>query len=465
MSTCYQLQHVKLHAIFDMVFQNCKNRHRAKQEKPSTKANFNDLPDELILNVLEYVDLTEVLRLRGASKSFFPACTEVIRHKGKLLYVHPSPSSVQRAIAICQSDLSSEVEEIAFVSKNFEFRNDHDRQYRPAGPAAFTWPVREPLEEDVMHTGRYGDQLVISKFSSSYRELLSALAALQISTFSFCESCDRPGFNMISDQRLAGWKQTIEPDIPSKERKAENKLYAAKFKLVPQTKFQFTDIDALASILGDTRLQFTRLKVTHELAYAGCALSLDMAHLAHWRSLTHVDLTISHGWLPSDYEFLYGDLLDLTSSTLCELKLGFEYRAAKPIVHVPGQKESSLINILHLLNLPQLQRFELRRFPAPDLKLTAGRNANASANAISIQHIFLGDFLEDRAPNLRFLQLTNIIPYRPYQWPPKPWTMDQVDLQGFETVAREIQGLEEGTRAWEVDFQRGGDNVEASSNE
>jgi hypothetical protein len=422
-----------------MASQPRKNRHCA-EPIPSLAG----LPDELLLNILQHADVQSTSRLRQTSKSFVPVCTGTIRDKVKLmkvLYVHPCPTSVQRAITICQLDVSSEVEEICFVSKNF--RNDEDDNlihagsaiFAPAGPAAFPWPVREPLEEDASQTDPWAQALaqlqenVVSKFQSSYRELLSSLAALKITRFSFSETCDEPGFNMISAQRIASWRETIE----------------SKNKLIPQADFKFTDADSLASVLSDQRFTFTRLKITHELAYEGCASSLGMMIIGSYRALTHVDLTVSHG-CQSAWGLHCGEFLSSTSSTLVELKIGFQYRDTTPVVPI-GDEEVDFECIVQVLQLPQLQHLELRRFPAPDANLPAD-----NPNAVMLQHFDLGNFLAQRCKKLRFLQLTNVVPVLSGQSPPKPWTMADVVLQGFGSVASEISGLDEGTRAWDIGF-------------
>jgi hypothetical protein len=258
-----------------MASQARKKRHCAEPE-PSLAG----LPEELLLNILQHADVQSTSRLRQTSKSFVPACTGAIRDKVKLmkvLYVHPCPTSVQHAITIRQLDASSEVEEICFVSKNFHFGKVENGNVVPAGPAAFPWPVREPLVNDAPQTSPWAQALaqlqeyIVSKFQSSYRELLSSLAALKITRFSFSEVCDKPGFNMISAQRIASWRETVE------------ECKAATFK--------FADVDALASVLSDPRFTFTNLRISHELAYVGCASSLGMTHIGGYRPLTHLDLT------------------------------------------------------------------------------------------------------------------------------------------------------------------------------
>jgi hypothetical protein len=419
-----------------MASQTRKNRHCAKPIPSGSEPFLAGLPEELLLNILQHADVTSASRLLQTSKSFVPACTTAIRDKVKLmkvLYVHPCPTSVQRAITICQLVVSSEVEEICFVSKNFHPRIKYEDTFVPAGPAAFPWPVREPLEEDASQTNPWAQALtqlqenVVSKFQSSYRELLSSLAALRITRLSFSESCGEPGFNMISAQRIASWQETVE----------------SKNKLIPQTEFKFTDIDAVAAVLSDQRFTFTRLKITHELPYEGSAPSLGMMLLGSYRALTHVDLTI-HG-CQSAWSFHYGDFLSSSASTLVELKIGFQYRDATPIVHI-GDEEVDFMCIVQLLEMPQLQRLELRRAPAPDANLPA-----YNPNAVMLQHIDLGRFLAQRCTKLRFLQLTNVVPVLSGQWPPQPWTMNDAVLN-LGTFASEIKGLDEGTRAWDIDF-------------
>lgn len=430
-----------------MVFQTRKNRHCAR---PSPgKSTLTGLPDELLLNILQYTDVTGVLRLRETSKSVVPACTEAIRDKLKVLYVHPCPSSVQRAISICSSDLSSEVNEICFISKNFHAMHDHEHGHSDTGPATLPWPITEPLDKEVGHAGRWEDAHMITKFRSSYRELLSSLATLKTTTFSFSESCDKPGFNMISAQRIASWRKTVEPEAPSKERRAENNLYGAKLKLLPQTRFQFADCDALASLLGDTDITFTRLKITHELAFVGCASSLGLTHIDHYRPLTALELTVSHGGrYHSPWESPYGEMLKSTADTLIELKLNFTYRSATPVVNNGGRQGSGLMLMLHLLCMPELRRLELCRFPAPDSGVSA-RNPNA----FMLLHMPLGVCLVDQCRKLRRLKLVNVIMLTQHQrLATTPWTMDD-DVLNFGTAGREIEGLDrESTRAWEIDF-------------
>jgi hypothetical protein len=432
-----------------MASQTHQNRHCAKPIPSSSEPSLAGLPNELLLNILQHADIPSVLRLREASKRFVPVCNDAVKSKAKelkVIYVHPSLSSVKRAITICQLDLSSEVEELCFVSKNFHFHNDQDGNFVPAGPSAFPWLVRKPLSNNVSQPypwtrawARARNQIhedVVSNFKSSYRELLSSLAALKITRFSFSEVCDKPGFNMISDQRIASWRETVE------ERKAEDEI-------IPPTTFKFADSDALASVLHDPRFTFTNLRIPHQLAYVGCAPSLGMAHIGSYRTLTHLDLTVNHGDArQNDWTWYYGDFLRSAASTLVELKIGFQYRYLTPKHYTRTSLEVDLACIFDRVHLPQLRRLEIHRFPAPDSGLPAD-----NANTVMLQNFGLGMFVAGRCRKLQFLKLVNVFTaHSGGKSPRQPWRMANVVLVGLETAAREIEGLDQNTRAWEIDF-------------
>ena len=169
--------------------QSCNDRRGAKQEQPRTV--FTKVPDELLLYMLHQIDITEVLRLRETSRFFVNVCTEIMRDKLKVLYVHPCPRSVERAISICkQPDLSSEVEEICFLSK------------------APLWQdglrIKLHQRQRALDTPRDDVDRPVRTFDKSYQQLLSSLAELKcLQTVSFRESCDRLGLNILSAQHIA----------------------------------------------------------------------------------------------------------------------------------------------------------------------------------------------------------------------------------------------------------------------
>ena len=270
-----------------MVFQSRKNRRGAKQGQ--LKTVFTKLPDELLLHVLHQMDITEVLKLRETSRFFVPTCTEVVRDRLKVLYVHPSPSAIKHAISICdKSNLSSRVEEICFLSKAPFWRDGPCIEFQQR-----QWSFHNP-RDDVDRP--------VPTFEQSYQELLSSLAKLDcIQTVSFQESCDRPGFNMSSAQRITDWQDAV--GHRHKERRGRSTVYGGNSKLEPPIAFLFADVDALNAVLR-TGINFTRLILPHELfgdtslpisAYGPCYIRTPLSALRP-PTLTRLDFTVTAYW-------------------------------------------------------------------------------------------------------------------------------------------------------------------------
>jgi hypothetical protein len=427
-----------------MVFQHRKNRHGAKPKQPAarTKTTLTDLPDELLLHMLHHATITEVLRLRETSKLFFPACTEVIRDKLKVLYVHPSPSSVQRAIGICKSDLSSEVEEICFLSKSPLFRDGRiDERLRRQ------WPSRNATSRDIV-VGQGA-----CTFDQGYHELLSSLAELGcLQTVSFRESCDRPGLNMLSAQRMTNWVDTTGyqtghfKGVVSKERKAENTLYAAKIKLMPPWAFSFDDIDALYAILN-SEIKFTRLFLPLELLMD--TLPHTPIKITRPQTLTRLDLTVFPYWRTCQWHKRCGEVVRSTAATLLELRLGIRHSrwahrrdsgdSAWSFRQLLKDPDSPMDDI----DLPRLQRLELHVPPERGLN-------SEGPDSVMIQLFDLETFLAHHCKKLRTLHLTDICPILDYAFLVNGHeSMRDIQFR-LGVPVREIEGLGENTRAWEI---------------
>jgi hypothetical protein len=433
---------------FNMVFQTRKNRRGAKQKQPatSTKTTLTDFPDELLLHMLQYTSITEVLRLRETSTFFVNTCTEIMRDKLKVLYVHPSPSSVQRAINLCKkSDLCSEVEEICFLSKAPFWQDDqliklHQRQ----------WTFHKPRDD----TDR-----PVRTFGQSYQKLLSALARMEcLQKVSFQESCGRPGFNMLSTQRIANWQDTLghrrgHSKNISKERRAENALYATKFKLTPPMAFLFADVDALNAVLN-SGINFTRLILSHELF--GNPLPFDMTatgyptflhppprSILRPQILTHLDLTVTAYWKFCEWHIHCAELLSAAAATLLELRIGIRHSPRQDFGTEGslGQLLADPKNRLKGPDFPRLQRLELHSPPEWGLR---------PAHPVSVmqQSLDVDRFLEYHCKGLRTLHLTDICMGGMLV---NGGCDSMKDIQLPDDVAaREIEGLGENTRAWEI---------------
>jgi hypothetical protein len=429
-----------------MVFQTRKNRRGAKQKQP--RIVFTKLPDELLLHMLHQMDITEVLRLRATSRFFVPACTETMRDKLKVLYVHPSPSSVQRAINLCKkSDLCSEVEEICFLSRA-HFRQDgqliklHQRQ----------WTFHNP-QDDVDRPGR--------TFGQNYQELLSSLARLEcLQTVSFQESCDRPGFNMLSAQRITNWQNTLghcrgHSENISKERRAENALYATKFKLAPPMAFLFADVDVLDAVLN-SGINFACLVLPHELFGDPLPFSINIhgndvflrpppRSILRPQTLTHLDLTVTAHWDSCAWHAHCAELLSSAAATLLGLRIGIRHSRNQNCETASSLRE--LLNApksrLKYMDFPKLQHLEFHS--PPELGLFPKQPVS-----VMMQTFNLDTFLEEQCRELRTLHLTDIDPTKTfYDLDNGHDSMKDVRLPD-DVAAREIEGLGDNTRAWEI---------------
>lgn len=431
-----------------MAFQSRKNLLGAKQEQPKTV--FTKLPDELLLYMLHQMDITEVLRLRETSRFFFNTCTEVMRDKLKVLYVHPSPRSIERAISICkQPDLSSKVEEICFVSKAPLWQDG--RQTLLHGVHPRRWASHSPQDNA---------DGPIGTFDQSYQQLLSSLAKLKcLQTVSFRESCDRAGFNVVSARRIANWQDTL-----TSLRGPENRLYATNSKPAPPMAFLFSDADALDAVLN-SGISFTRSILPHELS--GNPLSFRQSSFGERplffhpppsilrpQILTHLDFTVAAYWKSCAWHAHCAELLRSAAASLVELRIGIRRSPRQDRDTVGSLRELLGDPEAHLdyIHLPRLRRLEFHCPPEWSL-------CTKQPVSVMKQSLDLDAFLEDHCKELRTLHLTDIDPTRLF--PSLGNGHDRMkDIQLPDHVpARETKGLSENTRAWEILERDEGDDT------
>ncbi|GAB7323650.1 hypothetical protein MBLNU13_g07130t1 [Cladosporium sp. NU13] len=408
---------------------------RRNREKPQTEAHttFLDLPDELVLAILERTDgISEVLRLRQTSKVFVPACSSIIRKDLKTLYIHPRQISVEQGIELCKTDLASSIEEICFINKirwdmipvpaHFDKRFGH------------SWPSLGLHErKNELNLG----------FTAYYEELLTALATLpSAKTLSFKNTCDGPGFNMVSEKTIYNWAFTViktartwdamaESRALSSFQKAEAKLYGMPKVKPMRNGFNFSDLDAVVAALG--RITITTLKLTEELPYAD-ERSLATASLNY---LTHVELLVHLGWQKSAWQRFCHELLRHAAPTLQTLNLTFKHN---PATAWRRKAETSLATIVRDIDFPKLRSLELRALELPEQLPYVPQIVDFMA------------FLS-RCTALKFFRTSRVFPtlqhililIDPDDYP----SMDRI-LAGFEGEVRALEESEKKTRAWEM---------------
>jgi hypothetical protein len=216
--------------------------------------------------------------------------------------------------------------------------------------------------------------------------------------------------------------------------------------------FLFADIDALIAVLN-SGINFTRLILSHELfgdplPYRICAggystLLRPPASILRPQTLTHLDLTVTVYWESCAWHAHCAELLWSTAATLLGLRIG--------IRHVARQDHRTQGSLRHLLekhetwplvfiDLPRLKRLEF--YSPPEWGLCPKQ-----AISVMVQSLDLETFLEDHCKELRTLHLTDIYPT--YSTLVYGGTMKDIQLP-YNVPVREIEGLGENTRAWEI---------------
>jgi hypothetical protein len=412
---------------------------RRTREKPQTEANttFLDLPDELILAILERTDgISEVLRLRQTSKVFVPACSSIVRNQLKTLYIHSRETSVKQAIELCKTDLASAIEEICFINK---VRWDMVR-----APAHLNKRFGHSWSSLGVHDRK--NELNLD-FAAHYEKLLTALATLPMAkTLSFKDKCDKPGFNMVSEQVIVNWAFTVlekahawdaiaagEHRVRSRLHKVEAKLYGMPAFPIVKAKhgFNFSDLDAVVTALG--HLNIESLKLSEELPFAN-ERSLTTASLGH---LTHIELLVHLGWQKSAFQRFSNELLRNAAPTLQSLKLSFQHN---PAAIWRKRPETSLATIIKDIEFPKLRFIELCALGLPEELPYVPQMIDFMA------------FLS-RCKNLQLLRTSRVFPTFQYMLISAGQdaflSMDET-LLGFEGEVRSMDKPNENTRVWEI---------------
>nr|OQO16578.1 hypothetical protein B0A51_17634 [Rachicladosporium sp. CCFEE 5018] len=94
-------------------FQRRQRRH--PKRKPTV--TITDLPDELILGVLGYLDMDSVLKARVCNQRLLLVCGQAVHSRLKVLYIHPTRLSVRQAVAICNSAWAEGIKEVCLLGR------------------------------------------------------------------------------------------------------------------------------------------------------------------------------------------------------------------------------------------------------------------------------------------------------------------------------------------------------------
>ncbi|CZT16011.1 uncharacterized protein RCC_01851 [Ramularia collo-cygni] len=181
-----------------MVFYNPPKR----QPRKAADGKITDLPDELLLNVLNYLGPNDTQKFRATCRAFAPIGSTAIAQRYKILYISPMRSSLLAAVEICAHPIfSSIIEEVVVLGS--EPQREQSKWYREFGDYLLTWPTTFPTV----------GKTVVSKnespssggFLDIYKPLLDALSALpRLKKLSFASAVSRTchGLNQVKRDSL-----------------------------------------------------------------------------------------------------------------------------------------------------------------------------------------------------------------------------------------------------------------------
>ena len=413
-------------ASTDMVFRDNKSKKRGQRTAnvADTAKTVGDLPDELLLKIMGDTATGDLLKFRQTSRVLVAASTTLLRSRLKVLYVHPTATSLRTTIEICYSDLATEIEEIALLGKvpwQEILKNDRDtraepeRTRRESGLAKLEylpWPARMPkLKLSDAATGTEyrmpKSEFPRCKFAEQYEQLLDALAHLpNARKLSFRSSCTLPGFNMISQSQIdSHTTKSCRPQCQQSKLSREEQIYDQKKKKpVPQVQL-FSDADAIVALLDSMPVPFTALVVTDEIRYISehsRSLSPDGYSFASRlrnkiSNLISVEFHVTTGWQFTEWQRACHAMLALCAPQLQSLTLRFQHNAAVRTV----QGETSLSTVIRDLKFPRLERLELAA-------LLPAREDDKNWRPVCHMYNF-AQFVENHRSSLSAIRLENVI--------------------------------------------------------
>ncbi|KAK5696899.1 hypothetical protein LTR17_024187 [Elasticomyces elasticus] len=298
---------------------------KALPRRPATpdKTNITDLPQEIILKVVEQLDLSilEVLRLRVSHRIFLPACTTYLSERLTRLYIYPSKVSLRCVQSICAHPMFSKgIEEIVLLGKvDWKEIESCLRGYRTAseesmwkrfarcyGSCLFrAWPLSlesdgvpklpsGPTNDKAIEALPGGALMVPSEFEEAYGSLIKALAKLpKLSGIAFAESIDGPGWNqtrmvnMLTPFNKRPSHGFVPRDVNNKARGKNGGVRIERR----------ADAEVLAGLMSCSALaNLTSLVITVELPFV-YGLLQDNTTAQRLAQLRNIELHIDAHWL------------------------------------------------------------------------------------------------------------------------------------------------------------------------
>ena len=424
-------------------------RHRGKEEK----ASITDLPDELLLQVQQYLDTQSVLNMRLCRSFMVPTCNTSIQERLKVLYIHPSTNALRTAIDICLHPIfGQEINEVVLLGRSMW--QDIEKVYpgyREGGTEHKTytdtsgwntrfkpWPpnlhsvskgcnvtAECDVSDDISakgHNATERNRGALERFERAYKPLIDALTSLpKLNTLSFAEEPRLPGFNRISEKTIA-----------THARKSAAQ-HGRGCSLCGDRMEHLADADVFLGLLLDQRLRFTALRQESELPFTELAkweLYLPTPPLV----LTDLDVVINCGWPFNHAQDWYRWLIWHSHATLRSLRLTF--------LHNTTQKKAEMEHIVRnlfcngRLSFPKLEVVDL------ELKDLSPARHHCRPQRPTCQYLDIASFLEKHLQTLSHIRFENILfAYYdgPFQQSAPETTRGVLELLKTSTTLKDIQ--------------------------
>lgn len=124
-----------------------------RDRRAEDKARITDLPDELLLQITSLLQMDDILKLRLTCTELAPAALTSVQSRMKIVYIHPSITSLRAVPDICAHPFSKAIEEVILLGKIPHEEVVLARQKDPKGKTLnrrfATWPLFFPRARSV----------------------------------------------------------------------------------------------------------------------------------------------------------------------------------------------------------------------------------------------------------------------------------------------------------------------------
>ncbi|KAK4619638.1 hypothetical protein CLAFUW4_11123 [Fulvia fulva] len=271
-----------------MVHHKRPHRRLRQQQNAKQMAKMTDLPDELLLQVVEDLAPDDILKPRLTCKKVAPAANTAIQKRMKCLYIHLSTNSLRTFRDFCHHPLW------ASATTKVVFLGDNDLSPIPQTISSWStpkewqkwsqmfapWPAAfPPAKSRSRIVGVQDNEFAITATLDALISSLTKLPALE--SIAFQSTIGEPGFNQVTDAMIRSHGRKYHEEY--KRRKA-----------VHPEEQRVTDYAILKAMLTSHHLRLKELQILTALPFAHNSLGLE--------KLTRLSLAAEHGSIFGTYD-------------------------------------------------------------------------------------------------------------------------------------------------------------------